>query len=73
MNEASRRSPSRDRLEASRRAFEDRFSEVRGSIRSEVGFAPRRKGMVLLLVVGAAGFAVALALRARLSRPALEG
>ncbi len=73
MTDTRRESPARERLEASRRSFEESFSTVTGSIRSEVGFAPRGRGFVLLLVVGAAGFAAALALRSRLSRPALDG
>jgi hypothetical protein len=47
------------RIEQSRREAERRLAELRGAIKSEIGFAPRRKYLLLLLGAGAAGFALA--------------
>lgn len=47
------------RLEASRRAAEERLADVRAAVESELGVVPRRGYMVLALLAGAAGFAVA--------------
>ena len=48
------------RLERSRREAEMRLSEVRGALATEVGFAPRKKYLVLLLAAAAGGLALAL-------------
>jgi hypothetical protein len=48
------------RLERSRREAEMRLSEVRGALATEVGFAPKKKYLLLLLAAGAGGLALAL-------------
>jgi hypothetical protein len=48
------------RLETARREAEQRLAEVRSTVRSEVGFAPNKKYMLLALTVGALGFTLAL-------------
>jgi hypothetical protein len=48
------------RLERSRREAEMRLSEVRGALETEVGFAPKKKYLLLLLAAGAGGLALAL-------------
>lgn len=57
--EEARREAER-RLEESRREAEMRLSEVRTAIRTEVGVIPKRKVWLMVLAVGAAGFAAAL-------------
>jgi len=48
------------RLEQSRREAEARLSEVRTAIETEVGFAPKKKYLLMLLAAGAGGIALAL-------------
>jgi len=48
------------RLERSRREAELRLSEVRSALATEVGFAPRKKYLLLLLAAGAGGLALAM-------------
>ncbi|HYO11712.1 MAG TPA: hypothetical protein VE685_00780 [Thermoanaerobaculia bacterium] len=48
------------RLETTRREAEQRLAEVRSAIRTEVGFAPNKKYLLLALTVGAIGFTMAL-------------
>jgi hypothetical protein len=48
------------RLEQSRKAAEARLTEVRSAIETEVGFAPKKKYLLMLLAAGAGGFALAL-------------
>ena len=48
------------RLEQARREAEMRLAEVRASVASEIGFAPKKKYLLLLLAAGAGGFAIAL-------------
>jgi len=48
------------RLEQARRDAETRLTAVRSAMATEVGFAPRRKYLLLLLAAGAGGFALAL-------------
>ena len=55
-----------NRIEESRREFERRLEEVRGSLESEVGFSPRKVGW--LLPLAALSLGVALALRSRRSK-----
>ncbi|HEX2224640.1 MAG TPA: hypothetical protein VHN15_10580 [Thermoanaerobaculia bacterium] len=53
------------RVAAARRQAELRLTEVREAVRSEVGFAPQKKYLVLLLAAGAGGFALAFTRRRR--------
>ena len=48
------------RLEEARRAAEARLTEVRSALETEVGFAPKRRYLMMALAAGAMGFAVAL-------------
>jgi vacuolar-type H+-ATPase subunit E/Vma4 len=48
------------RLEEARREAETRLTEVRAALQTEVGFAPKRKYLMMALAAGAMGFAVAL-------------
>lgn len=48
------------RLEETRRQAEQRLAEVRSAIRTEVGFSPNKKYLLLALTVGAVGFTLAL-------------
>ncbi|MEA2601308.1 MAG: hypothetical protein QOF89_2300 [Acidobacteriota bacterium] len=48
------------RLEEARREAELRLTEVRSALETEVGFAPKRKYLMMALAAGAMGFAVAL-------------
>jgi hypothetical protein len=48
------------RIEESRREAELRLADVRSALETEVGFAPKRKYLLMLLAAGAMGFAVAL-------------
>jgi hypothetical protein len=48
------------RLEQARREAAARLTEVRGAIETEVGFAPRKRYLLLLLAAGAGGLALAL-------------
>jgi len=56
----SARSAAEARLEASRRDAEDRLAAIRTSLTREVGFAPKKAYLLLLLAAGATGFALAL-------------
>ena len=60
------------RLVQSRREAETRLTEVRSAIQTEVGFAPKRKYLVLLLAAGAGGLALALR-KGRKTRKKLRG
>ena len=57
--EEARREAER-RVEEARREAEARLAEVRSAIETEVGFAPRRKYLLMALAAGAMGFAVAV-------------
>jgi len=59
------------RIEESRREAERRLAEVRSALETEVGFAPKRKYLLMALAAGAMGFAVALGRRRR--RKKLKG
>lgn len=48
------------RLEETRRQAEQRLAEVRSAIKTEVGFSPNKKYLLLALTVGAIGFTLAL-------------
>ena len=48
------------RLEEARRDLELRLGELRGSVESELGFVPRHKYLLVGLLAGAGGLAVAL-------------
>lgn len=48
------------RLERSRREAEMRLQEVRGALETEVGFAPKKKYLLMILAAGAGGLALAL-------------
>jgi len=48
-----------------RREVEQRLARVRAALASEVGVAPRRRGLLMLLLAGAAGLALALRRRGR--------
>jgi hypothetical protein len=48
------------RLETSRREAEDRLAAIQDSMTRELGVAPERPYLLLLLAAGAAGFAFAL-------------
>jgi hypothetical protein len=48
------------RLQAARRRAEDTLATVRTAIAGEVGAAPRKRYLLLLLTAGAVGFALAL-------------
>ena len=48
------------RLKESRREAELRLAEVRGAVQTEIGIIPKRRYWLMVLAVGAAGFAVAL-------------
>ena len=54
--EEARREAER-RLEESRRQAELRLAEVRTAVKTEVGFVPRKKYLLMALAAGAAGFA----------------
>ncbi|HEX2224077.1 MAG TPA: hypothetical protein VHN15_07710, partial [Thermoanaerobaculia bacterium] len=43
-----------------RREAEQRLAEVRSALRTEVGFAPNKRYLLLALTVGAIGFTLAL-------------
>jgi hypothetical protein len=61
------------RLEETRREAEQRLAEVRSAIKTEAGFAPNKKYILLALTAGAIGFTLALRRgRSRKKRPALE-
>lgn len=47
-------------LEAARRRAEETLANVRSAISGEVGFAPKKRGLLLLLAAGTIGFALAL-------------
>ncbi len=49
------------RLEEARRDLELRLGELRGSVESELGFVPRHKYLLVGLLAGAGGLAVACA------------
>jgi hypothetical protein len=53
------------RIEESRREAERRLADVRSALETEVGFAPKRKYLLMALAAGAMGFAVALGRRSR--------
>ncbi len=57
--EEARREAER-RIEESRREAELRLAEVRSALETEVGFAPKRKYLLMALAAGAMGFAVAV-------------
>jgi hypothetical protein len=59
------------RLESSRRALEDRLAEIRTAAEAQLGFRPRNK-LVLLLLAGAGGFALAWKLPRRRERRKLK-
>lgn len=61
------------RLERSRREAELRLSEVRGALATEVGFAPRKKYLLLLLAAGAGGLALAMKRGRKPRRRKLKG
>jgi len=46
-------------LAASRRVLEGRWWELQRTLENEVGYAPRRRGWILLAVAAAAGFSLA--------------
>jgi len=48
------------RLETARREAEQRLAEVRSAVKTEIGFAPNKKYVLLALTVGAIGFTLAL-------------
>lgn len=48
------------RLEAARRRAEESLTSLRTAIAGEVGAAPRKRYLLLLLTAGAVGFALAL-------------
>jgi hypothetical protein len=48
------------RLEETRREAEQRLAEVRSAIKTEAGFAPNKKYVLLALTAGALGFTLAL-------------
>lgn len=52
-------------LEQSRREAEERLTEVRTAVQTEVGSAPKKVYPVLLLAAGAVGFALARKRRPR--------
>jgi hypothetical protein len=56
------------RIEESRREAELRLADVRSALQTEVGFAPKRKYLLLALAAGAMGFAVALKRGRRLKK-----
>ncbi len=65
-------------LEQSRREAEQRLTEVRTAVQTEVGATPRKAYALMLLAAGASGFALALRKsrrprRPRRSRKALKG
>lgn len=62
--EEARREAER-RIEESRRQAELRLADVRSALETEVGFAPKRKYLLMALAAGAMGFAVALKKRSR--------
>jgi hypothetical protein len=47
------------RLEASRRGAEERLAAIRSAMKDEIGTAPKKGFLLLLLAAGATGFAVA--------------
>jgi hypothetical protein len=59
------------RLEETRREAEQRLAEVRTAIRTEAGFLPNKKYVLLALTAGALGFTLALR-RRRKKQAALE-
>lgn len=61
------------RLERSRREAELRLSTVRSTLANEVGFAPRKKYLLLLLAAGAGGLALALKKGRKPRRRKLKG
>jgi hypothetical protein len=61
------------RLERSRREAELRLSEVRSTLATEVGIAPRKKYLLLLLAAGAGGLALALKKGRKPRRRKLKG
>ena len=68
--EEARREAER-RLELSRREVEERLAQVRGAVESEIGRLPRAASLLLVLVAGAGG--LALALRGRRPRRRIDG
>lgn len=63
-----------EEVEKRRRQVEQRLDELRASLRREVGFAPRKKHLLMVLVALAGGLAVAMSWKAggrrrRLQRP----
>ena len=52
------------RLERARRDAETRLRELRTSLRREVGTAPSRKGLWMLIAAGAVGLALAAGTKA---------
>ena len=65
MSRERKRVEAQRRLEARRRRMEDALGEIQGDIRQQVGWAPRGRGPVLLLLGVAVGFAAALGFRRR--------
>ncbi|MDX1630705.1 MAG: hypothetical protein R3234_02500 [Thermoanaerobaculia bacterium] len=55
----------KDRVERSRREFEERLEDVRSAVRREVGFSPRKLGW--LVPIAALSVGVALAVKSRKS------
>ncbi|HVR96570.1 MAG TPA: hypothetical protein VMW27_08150 [Thermoanaerobaculia bacterium] len=55
-------------LEQSRREAEQRLTEVRTAVKTEVGAAPKKAYALLLMAAGAGGFALALRKRRRPKR-----
>jgi|GEM_PF-5745206 len=56
------------RLEEARREAELRLQRLRAGVQREVGFAPARKGLWLLVAAGAVGLALAVGTAARHGR-----